>query len=118
MSNAFNSTSYGDTSSGSTDDIASLREFKSDFARSVAPLTMLEQANESQVLELLETFPESIRGVVVYKALFHLSTEDPIETANHLSKITQYQESEDEVPVYAQDAPDRIHNVAHNLFRA
>ncbi|MYD45718.1 MAG: hypothetical protein F4W92_05145 [Gammaproteobacteria bacterium] len=54
VSNAINSTSPGDPSSGSLDDIASLSEFKSDFARSVALLTMLEQANESKVLELLE----------------------------------------------------------------
>ena len=71
-----------------------------------------------RAIELLESFPESIRGVVVYTALFNLSTEDPIETAENLSKITQYQESEEEVPKYAQDAPDRIHNVAHNLFSA
>ncbi len=53
-SNTNNSTSDGDTSSSSVDDIAGLSEFKSDFARSVALLTMLERANESQVLELLE----------------------------------------------------------------
>ena len=78
----------------------------------------LADRNPLRALEILETLPESIRGVIVYSALFSLCTRDPIETAKHLSKITQYQELEDELPQYARNPPNRISNVARNLFRA
>lgn len=66
--------------------------------------TALYLANSKplQALELLESMPESIRGVIVYTALMGLSTRDPVETAKHLSKISQYQEQAAAVPAYAQ----------------
>lgn len=54
VSNEFDSTSFVETSSAPTGHIANLRQFDSNFSRSVALLSMLQQANESQVLELLE----------------------------------------------------------------
>lgn len=53
-SNAFNSNPPDGTYSAPIGDIASLRQFDSNFSRSLALLSMLEQANESQVLKLLE----------------------------------------------------------------
>ena len=76
----------------------------------------LADNNPLRALELLESLPEAIRGVVVYTAVFDLAVSDPIEAVKHLSKITQYQEQADEVPDSAKDTTDRIANVAFNLF--
>lgn len=91
VSNEINSTSPGDPSSGSIDDIASLSEFKSDFARSVALLTMLEQANESQVLELLEQ-SKSIanpdrRLSTQSDILRRLAIIDPVKAMAHATQV-------------------------------
>lgn len=76
----------------------------------------LADSNPLRALELLESLPETIRGVVVYAAVFDLAVRDPIEAVKHLSKITQYQERADETPESAKDVADRIANVAFNLF--
>ena len=77
----------------------------------------LADRNPLRALELLESFPESVRSEVAYIAVFDIAVRDPIEAVKHLSKITQYQEQSDAVPDYAQEPPDRIANVVHNLFR-
>ncbi|MCY3541843.1 MAG: hypothetical protein OXH31_08075 [Gammaproteobacteria bacterium] len=91
VSNAFNSTSRGDTSSGSIDDIVSLGEFKSNFARSVALLTMLEHASESQVLELLDQ-SKSIaspdrRLSTQSDILRRLTILDPVKAMTHATEV-------------------------------
>ena len=91
VSNEFDSVSFVETSSNPIGDIASLSQFESDFSRSVALLTMLEHANEAQVLELLEQ-SKSIanpdrRLSTQSDILRRLAILDPVQTMTHATQV-------------------------------
>lgn len=91
VSTEFDSTSFVETSSAPIGDIASLSQFESDFARSVALVTMLEHANEEQVLELLEQ-SESIenpnrRLSSQSDILRRLTILDPVQAMTHATQV-------------------------------
>lgn len=88
---AFNSTSLEETSSVPSGDITGLRQYKSDFARSVALLSILGQASESQVLALLEqskSIANPYRRLSMQSDILRrLAILDPVQAMTHATQV-------------------------------